>query len=168
MALVGKASIVLLVLPFGLSSAPFIFTKTVQCILKYLRSLGVRTACFIDDGMISSNDYDIALQQSNFVQETLNKTGFVINNEKSVWVPCKKIKWIGFEINSEIGILYIPEDRTNSIHNCIENLLSKLPYTTARRLATLCGKIISTKLVLGHISQLKTRNLYSTIEQQVS
>ena len=36
-----------LVLPFGLSSAPYIFTKMIRCILKYLRSLGIRIAYFM-------------------------------------------------------------------------------------------------------------------------
>ena len=36
-----------LVLPFGLSSAPYIFRKMIRCILKYLRSLGIRIAYFM-------------------------------------------------------------------------------------------------------------------------
>ena len=47
----------ILVLPFGLSSAPYIFTKMIQFILKQLRSLVVRIACFLDNDMITEKDY---------------------------------------------------------------------------------------------------------------
>ena len=48
-----------LVLRFALSSAPYIFTKMIRCILKYLRSLGIRIAYFL-------------VQHSKLVQEILN------------------------------------------------------------------------------------------------
>ena len=48
--------------------------------------------------------------------------------------------------------------------DCI--LIEKLPYTIARELGKACGKLISTKFVLGDIVQLKTRNLYKAIENQ--
>ena len=38
-----------------------------------------------------------------------------------------------------------------------------LPYTTARKLAKVCGKLNSTKFFMGNIVQLKTRNLYKII-----
>ena len=37
------------------------------------------------------------------------------------------------------------------------------PYISARTLAKLAGKIISTKFVLGHINQLKTRFIYQCL-----
>ena len=51
-----------------------------------------------------------------------------------------------------------------SIHIAIKNL----PYTTARNLSKLCGKIISTKFVLGNIAQLKTRNIYKIIQVELT
>ena len=40
----------------------------------------------------------------------------------------------------------------------------KLPFTSARKLSNLTGKIMSTKWVLGDITHLKTRHLYRVIE----
>lgn len=76
----------------------------------------------------------------------------------------KKKNWIGFVINSELGTLYIAEDRTKSI--CVKEIIQKLPYTTARKFETFWGKIFSTKLVKGNLVQLRTRNLYKAIKQQ--
>jgi hypothetical protein len=38
------------VLPFGLTSAPFIFTKCLRCIVKLARENGIRLVVFLDDG----------------------------------------------------------------------------------------------------------------------
>ena len=108
------------------------------------------------------------MQQSKFVKDTLKNTGFIVNDQKSVWDPQTKLKWLGVVIDSVRRIIFIPEDRRDNILSSIEESLIKYPYTTARKLSKLCGKIMSTKLVLGNIVQLKTRNLYKVIEQKIS
>ena len=54
----------ILVLPFGLSLAPYTFTKMKRCILKQLRSLVVRIASFLRVNMITEADYKSAAQFS--------------------------------------------------------------------------------------------------------
>ena len=49
----------------------------------------------------------------------------------------------------------------------IQVTIKNLPHTTARNLSKLCGKIISTKFVLGNIAQLKTRNIYKIIQAEL-
>ena len=49
----------------------------------------------------------------------------------------------------------------------MQNFLHK-PYTSARKLAKLSGKIVSTKFVLGDIITLKTRKIYELIEKRSS
>lgn len=41
-------------------------------------------------------------------------------------------------------------------------------HMAARKLSQLCGKIISMKIIIGTITQLKTRRSYSVIEQASS
>ena len=50
----------------------------------------------------------------------------------------------------------------------IQVTIKNLPYTTARNLSKLCGKIISTKFVLGNIAQLKTRNIWKIIRAELN
>ena len=49
----------------------------------------------------------------------------------------------------------------------IRAAIKNLPYATARNLSKRCGKIISTKFVLGNIAQLKTRNIYKIIQAEL-
>ena len=55
-----------------------------------------------------------------------------------------------------------------SIFCSLEKIIKSLPYTTARKLAKICVKLISTKFVMGNIAQLKTRNLYKIIGAKLS
>ena len=50
----------------------------------------------------------------------------------------------------------------------IQVAIKNLPYTTAQNLSKLCGKIISTKFVLGKVAQLKTRNTYKIIRAELT
>ena len=155
------------VLPFGLTSAPFIFTKTMRCLVKYWRLNGIKIACFLDDGLGVSDSYLRTLKSSKFVQISLQNAGFIVNKEKSVWNPSQRLTWLGIEIDLKGCFYCIPQERLLNIQNNISLVIQKLPYTTARELAKTCGKLISTKFVLGDLVQLKTRHLYKVIESQL-
>lgn len=48
------------VLPFGLSSAPYIFTKVVRVLVRYWRSHAVRITVYLNDGLGSARDFAAA------------------------------------------------------------------------------------------------------------
>jgi hypothetical protein len=53
--------------------------------------------------------------------------------------------------------MYIVNCRIEAILSCIDDITSRLPHITARKLASFVGKIISLAPVTGHVVQLKTR-----------
>jgi len=136
------------VLPFGLSTAPFIFTKTVRPLIKYWRSLAIKIVCFLDDGLGTEPNKEKAINSSRIVYETLIKAGFVPNAQKSIWEPTKVLTWLGIEINLNLGVLKITPERISNILKTANFLLSN-KYLSARKLSKFTGKIISTKYVLG-------------------
>ena len=155
------------VLTFGLSSAPFVFTKVVRPLVKHWRSHAVKIACFLDNGLGIAYTYQDALSCSNFVKTTLKNTGFVPNVTKSIWIPCERIIWLGIEIDINNNILSISSSRITSILNKIEFLTNKI-YISAMELSELAGKIISTKFIIGNTTHPKTRNIYKIIESRPS
>ena len=58
------------VLPFGLSTAPFVFTKVVRPLIKYWRLHTIRIACFLDDGLGIEFGYSKSETSSKFVLNT--------------------------------------------------------------------------------------------------
>jgi hypothetical protein len=74
-------------LPFGLSSAPRIFTKLLKPVLAFLRKKGIRLVIFLDDILIMNSDRDDLIRDVEIVKSTLEEVVFIINAQKSETEP---------------------------------------------------------------------------------
>jgi len=75
-------------LPFGLASAPFIFTKCLETLEKYWRIHGISVALFLDDDwLIDSDQASACAALAVCVRSDLWKVGFITNDDKSHWTP---------------------------------------------------------------------------------
>ena len=72
------------VLPFGISSAAFIFTKVMRKVVQYWRSLGFRIIMYLDDGLAGSSDFHQSLSLSTRIRSDFTELGFIIAETKSV------------------------------------------------------------------------------------
>ena len=81
------------VLPFGLSSARYVFTKVLHRFTKRWRSIGIKTIIYIDDGIAASSSFELSKTADELVKNDLVSAGFVINVEKSDFNPKTAGKW---------------------------------------------------------------------------
>ena len=88
------------VLPFGLSSAPYIFTKILRPLVKKWRGEGKSVLLFLDDGLGTAQPFNLAKICSFQIHTDLLKFGLLPNEEKCVWEPCQSIVWLGTVINT--------------------------------------------------------------------
>ena len=58
----------------------------------------------------------------------------IINNDKSVWVPCQCLVWLVLLWNLIKGVLEIPEARLHKVENAILDILNSLYGVSARKL----------------------------------
>ena len=65
------------------------------------------------------------------------------------------------------GCLYVSQERISNLLETVKYITDN-PYILARTLAKPAGNIISTKFVLGDITQLKTMFIYQCVESRVS
>ena len=160
------------VLPFGLATAGYIFTKVTREIVKFWRSSGHKIIMYLDDGIAGANSNQKALQLSRFIQKDLKRFGFIIAEEKSQWVPCQKITWLGLVWDMCTGHLRITQDRLNKLISCIESVLSQLSNgnraVSVRFLAGIVGQLISVQSVFDKIARLHTRCAYECIQDRLS
>ena len=147
------------VLPFGLSSSPYVFTKCLRPLVKFWRKNGIRIVLYLDDGMGTNSDFDSAYLDSVFVSQTLFNAGFVVNIEKSIWKPCQEIVWLGLIWNSLNHSIQVPSQRLVDLITCINRVMDSLPFVSARILAGVTGRVISMSPVIGNVTRLMTRNL---------
>ena len=155
------------VLPFGLASAPYIFTKILRPLVSYWHDKGIKISVYLDDGAGTETSYKESLKNSEFVRNSLCKAGFIANEDKSVWEPSQELTWLGLTLNCETNIIRVTEKRISSIENSLLCLCSN-PFTSARKLAKIAGKIVSTKFVLGNLICLKTKAIHKVIENRSS
>ena len=123
----------------------------------------MRIACFLDDGLGIDFGFSKSETTSKLVLNTLVNAGFITNKEKSMWEPTKILTWLGISVNLNKGCLYVSEERISNLLETVDYITNN-PYISAQALAKLAGKIISTKFVLGDITQLKTRFIYQCVE----
>ena len=151
------------VLPFGLTSAPYIFTKCLRPLLKHGRGKGLFVVLYLDDGWGRESSRDDCEKAAVSVKSDLIASGLVPNKEKSVWCPTQIVDWLGLSWNSIEGSLSVTQRRVKDIKSNIQRLQEELSLVTVRKLASFAGKIVSLAPVVGKIAQLKTRFLHMEI-----
>ena len=158
------------VLPFGLSSAPFIFTKIFKPLLKSWRSRGIPTAIFLDDGLGGGTDPVSAKINSLVVHSDLLKSGFVPNEDKSQWEPTQIITWLGVIINTIDGSIKATDERIVKLSHDLETLSTHQHPTCVhvKCVASIAGQIISLSSCVGPVARIMTRFLFSVISSAVS
>ena len=98
-------------MPFGLSSAPYLFTKLLKPLVKKWRTEGKSKVVFLDDGLGAAADYTKARISSLSAHAVLFKSGFVPNEQKSFWEPTQVITWLGTVIDISQCIISATDTR---------------------------------------------------------
>ena len=95
------------VLPFGMPSAPYIFSNFVRSLITYWRGLGRRVVTFLDDGICRRPDYASCLVHSRLCRSDLHSVGFFVNLQKSVWEPSQVGAWLGFHLDFSLNFITV-------------------------------------------------------------
>ena len=150
------------VLPFGLATACYAFTKLLRPLVKYWRSQGLRAILYLDDGIIAVSGKVAAAQASHKVRQDLRDAGLVEHIEKCNWVPTQQITWLGFLLDLGKGQIFVPTDKVERLKSSLVQVLDR-PTLKARNLASIIGKLISMSLAVGPVARLMTRSLYAIL-----
>ena len=75
----GRDTFEFVSLPFGLSSAPWAFTKLLRVVIAHLRKLGLRLVIYLDDILVVASSQLAARLAVNQVRSLLESLGFVIS-----------------------------------------------------------------------------------------
>ncbi|VDI20041.1 Hypothetical predicted protein [Mytilus galloprovincialis] len=160
------------VLPFGLSTSGYIFTKVVREVIKYWRSTGLKIVMYLDDGLGGGKNMKEAMLASEKIHSDLEKFGFVLASEKCNWVPIQGLDWLGFHWDMIEGVIRITEKRIEKLLRILEVFRIQFHYGIrlfrVKFIASLVGQIISMQPVLGDQARLRTRYLYQCILQRAS
>ena len=154
------------VAPFGLGSVPRTFSKLMKAIIAVMRRSGIRCVIYLDDLILLHQEPVMLQNQLQMTISLLQNLGFIINWEKSVINPTRKIEYLGFHIDSSSMTMSLPMRKLKDLQNQYQKLLRK-GQTSARQLAKIIGKmsaavraILPAPLQYRHLQRLKTQALF--------
>ena len=153
------------VLPFGLASACYVFTKVVRPLVTKWRSLGIKSIVYIDDGINGQGSFDNTKTAARIVKSDIEKSGFVINMTKSDFEPKQVGEWLGTNIDTKSMKFSVPIRKIKGIKACIKSILVD-STCTVKQLSKVTGLLSSMHLSIGPLVRLFTRYLYRTIENR--
>ncbi len=151
-----------LVLPFGLKSAPFVFTKTVREMVKYLRKNKVHLVVYLDDFVIMAPTREELLWiRDHCITPTLHRLGWVREPSKGQWDPTQRTEVLGLIVDLIQGKFFIPQVKVNKIKSYTVKVHLKLRLAK-RKLASISGYINSVTRA-APILRLYCREIYRLI-----
>lgn len=129
-------------IPFGLSVAPYLFTKLTKPVVHQLRDKGLISVIYLDDMLLISKSYKECLANIQETRNLLEFLGFVLNLEKCCLIPSKTCKFLGYNFNSEKLQVELPDKKKEKILKELTELKEKMK-PKIRDVAKCLGLLIS-------------------------
>ena len=158
-----------LVLPFGLNSAGYLFTKVLRPLVKKWRGEGIKAILFVDDGIAGKNGHTQTSKAKQIVVYDLRSAGFLINYEKSDLEPSPRGCWLGMDIDTEKMRFAVPRQKIEKLLSAINVIVNSRPMLcSAKQLSSIAGQISAMGIAIGPTTRLMTRSMYETMARATS
>lgn len=128
-------------MPFGLRSAPRVFTKILAVLAAHLRKMVIRVFMYLDDWLLVSANKTTLISQKNYVLQLVQELGLLVNWEKSSLVPSQHIEYLGAHFNLVEGNATPTETRFQSILDIVQSLFAS-QYIQAIVILKLLGLMV--------------------------
>ena len=129
-------------LPFGLSTAPRVFTRVVKAVGAFLRRQGVQIHFYLDDWLITSQSLVMAHRHTDLVLRTLARLGFIVNLKKSHLQPTQSPIFLGARLDLLLGRVYPSQERICNLIECAR-IFNQAEYAPAAAWLKLLGLMAS-------------------------
>ena len=129
-------------LPFGLSTAPRVFTRMTRPILAFLRRRGIKLYAYLDDWLVVAESERLVGDHTREVLSLLQDLGWVVNVPKSSLIPTQRITYLGASLDLRNGYAYPTPERLCSVTQLAGSILLE-PFSTAREWMRLLGLMAS-------------------------
>ena len=126
-------------LPFGLASAPWVFTKTLKPVAALRRELGIRLVVYIHNILLMAETREKARDHASGLIYLFQCLGFTINSQH--------LEFLGFTVDATSMELSLPTQKIIKIRAESRQLL-EAEHVTCRALSRLIGKMNATNQVI--------------------
>ena len=134
-------------LPFGLATAPQVFTMIVKEVKLMALSRGLRLHQYLDNWLIRSQSQQEAQVNTQAVVDLTQSLGWIINQEKSELKPTQVFSFVGYQYHLDSALVKPTQERWLKHKDLILRLKSK-HVLTARCFMSLIGLLASTEKMI--------------------
>lgn len=129
-------------IPFGLCTAPFLFTKLMKPIAQQLRSRGFLSVFYLDDILLFGQSSRECSRNVKETRKLLEGVGLVLNTDKCNFVPSREIKFLGFLFDSKNFCLKLTREKRSQIYN-LAMKFQDIHRCKIRKLAEFIGVLVA-------------------------
>ena len=149
-------------LPQGWTNSCAVFTKLTRQLCRVWRKRGYRLVHLLDDFLFCADSYEEAVEIRDRVLADCEALGLYISWKKAVLTPSRRVKFIGFVIDSETMRFHVPGEKVEDVEKLIADLTQEPAAATFRQLARVAGKIVAMGTAIS-AWRLFTRETYRCI-----
>lgn len=114
-----------------------------------LEILASQSVIYIDDIYLQGDTIELCNQNVIATSNILNKCGFVINPEKSVFIASQEIEYLGFILNSREMTVSITNQKAEKMIGLCKDFL-KCKTNTIRDLSAIIGNLVASFPAVTH------------------
>ncbi|VDI51364.1 Hypothetical predicted protein [Mytilus galloprovincialis] len=140
--------------------------QVVRPLVKHWRKDGIKITVYLDDGLALAEEEQVCAQQAIRVKHDLILSGFVPNKDKCIWRPVQNLVWLGFIWDLKLCLFQLLPEKVANLVDLAGVILEQPHKVKIRLLAKFCGKIISFTPVIGNVTQIMTRCIFSVINSR--
>ncbi|CAJ0925813.1 unnamed protein product [Ranitomeya imitator] len=151
-------------LPFGLATAPRVFTKIMAALMAILRVRGLVLFPYLDDILIKAPSFAQAHESLSIVLDTLARFGWVVNRKKSCLILSQRIIFLGMLFDTRQSRVFLPTDKRSTLCRDIRLLQGPRPPSLRSAMKVL-GRMVATLEAIP-FAQFHSRPLQQAILSQ--
>ena len=129
-------------LPFGVASAPLIFTRVMGVVANYAHRHGVRVHMYLDDWLLRSLSRTTLLRDTQFLMDLCVDLGLRVNVSKSSLIPQQDFVFLGIRFMTVPFLCYPSEDRFQRLQVLLRGFLRR-PALSAKMWMRVIGSLTS-------------------------
>ena len=140
---------------FGLSTAPYLFTRVFRLISALAHSAGFRLYRYLDDWLIAAQSSQEVQRATNFVLQKCLELGLQVNFQKSELIPTQQAVFLGMEFETVSFTVRPSKDRLSRL-DAVLKLFLRDGKPTAQQYLRLLGHMISLEKLIP-LARLRIR-----------
>jgi len=149
-------------LPFGLNTAPRVFTKVTAPLAAYAHVHGVNLHLYIDDWLLNPESEQESLCHTQWLIHLSTRLGWLVNRLKSDLTPSQSATYLGMKFDTRIGLAYPSDKRVDKWVSFAKEFMTRRAQP-ARSWQRLLGLLVSLEKLVPY-----GRTRIRAVQQQLS